>query len=259
MNWASRRKLVYLGGVVLLLLILAGVLLYMYLDKPLSCTDNIQNQQEEGVDCGGPCSALCPEQARDPIIHWQRPFQVAEGVYDVVASVENVNANGGAREVIYQFKIYDEDNILIAEKFGKTFMAPNEELAIFEGNIKTGQRVPARVFFEFQPDINWERVNYENRPKPDIAVRDQTLSQEDGRQRLRATLVNNTPLPVIDVLVVAILFGNQDNAIGVSATHVDAIAQNGTEDVVFTWPQQFSETPTRINIIPRVNPFQLGP
>lgn len=257
MDWATRRKLVYGGGLALFILIAVSVPLYFYLDEPPSCTDNKQNQEEAGVDCGGPCDALCPEQAREPIIHWQRPFKVADGVYDVVAFAENVNAQGGAREVIYQFKLYDEDNILIAEKFGKTYMAPNEELAIFEGGIRTGDRVPERVFFEFAPDIDWERVTYEDRPKPELTVRNQNLSDLDERPRLQAQIGNQTPLPVSDISVAAVLFGSDGNAIAVSATHIDEIPQNGSENAVFTWPESFDETPVQINIIPRVNPFSL--
>lgn len=257
MNWATRRKLVYGGGLALFIIVAVSIPAYFYLDEPPSCMDGEQNQEERGVDCGGPCDALCPEQAREPVIHWQRPFKVADGVYDVVALVENVNSQGGAQEVIYQFKLYDEDNILVAEKFGKTYMAPNEELAIFEGGIRTGERVPARVFFEFAPDIEWERITYEDRTKPELTVRNQRLTNLGERPRLEAQIGNQTPLPVSDVSVVAVLMGSDGNAIAVSSTLVDEIAQNGSQSVVFTWPEPFDETPVQINIIPRVDPFSL--
>ncbi|MCR4323244.1 MAG: hypothetical protein NUV61_04120, partial [Candidatus Azambacteria bacterium] len=59
-----------------------------------------------------------------------------------------------------------------------------------------------------------------------------------------------------NIEVVAILYDIEDNAIAVSATHVDSIDKNGTQQVSFTWQEPFEVNPVRISVIPRVNFFE---
>jgi len=255
MNWASRRKLIYTSIIIAFLAVVAGVPLYIQLNKAPTCFDNKQNGEELGVDCGGACDAFCPFQIQAPIVHWARSFKVAHGVYDVAASLENPNGEAGIREIIYKIKLYDQDNIFITEKLGKTFLDVNEELLIFEGALRTGERIPKRAFIEFEPDPEWERVVLTEDRKPRISIKNQQFSELDTRPRLRAILSNDTPLSLYGVNVAVALYDINDNVIAVSATYLEAIAKHSEEAVIFTWQEPFSAQPVRIDIIPRVNPF----
>ena len=55
MSWAARRRLIIsfiVGGVLILLLIFIG---YKTFYRIPTCTDNKENQDETGIDCGGSC------------------------------------------------------------------------------------------------------------------------------------------------------------------------------------------------------------
>jgi len=258
MGWATQRRAGYIIGVFVVLAIVIAVPLYFQLTKAPTCFDGKQNGEEQGVDCGGSCAKICLSQINDILIHWSRPFAVAPGVYDAVAYVENPNFRSGVPEVIYKFKLYDEDNILIAEKFGKTFIGPNEQLAVFESGLNTGERIPKRAFFEFAPDMDWQRIELAEEDVPQLSVRNQEVINLDTRPRLNATVVNDSPFPVEDIDVVAILYGADDNAIAVSATVVDRVEQYNSKDISFTWQERFGATPVRIDVIPRINLFTLN-
>ena len=258
MSWATKKKIFYAGIVSFAFLFVVFIFAYPIVNKAPSCTDGVQNQDEEGIDCGGVCDALCPDLAKPLIVHWSRVFRVQDGLYDAVAYVENQNAEAGARELLYVFKLYDDENILISEKYGKTFVSPAEQFAVFEGGIRTGERVPKKAFFEPIGGVKWERAGKkEGEEAAAILVGERSLDLS-SRPRLDAELVNTTPLPVRDVSVTAVLYDKDDNAVAVSATYVPLLPPYEKKKVVFTWNEPFPEAPVRIDIIPRNNPFESG-
>jgi len=154
MSWAKNRQINYLAGILLFALIVVGFILWRLNPAP-SCTDNILNQNETGIDCGGTCPQACESELFKLSVLWARSFEVVPGTYDAVAYVENVNPSAGIKDIFYSFKFYDKENILITERNGHTFISPNEKFAVFENAIDVGQRIPKRTFFEFIQKPDW--------------------------------------------------------------------------------------------------------
>ncbi len=253
MSWASKRKLFYLLVVIGVIAAISAVPLWRVFNKPPSCFDGRQNQNEGGVDCGGPCSLACKEDVSPLVVEWSRAFKVEDGVYDIVSFVENQNSNYGAKKAIYHFKVYDKDNILIAEKFGKTYVKEREKFAVFEPGLKTGKRIPQRVFFEFDPEMSWEKLS----TKPlGLSAKNKSISDIDSEPRLSATIVNESFSALKNIELVAVLYDINDNAIAVSSTVISSLDKNSSKEVTFTWKETFQVNPSRIDIIPRVNPFE---
>ncbi len=251
LDWSQKRRLYF--GIVwfLIILAIAGVFMIPYFTKDPTCFDGKENGEEEGVDCGGICQIVCMETIKPPILLWSRAFPVTRGIYNVVAYVENENTNLGVEEALYSFRLYDANNIIIAERKGRTFIGPGERLAIFEPRISTGERVPRRTFFEFLSFSEWKRT--ENIQRPPIFVRDQKLSNDEQNTRLFANLENGTIVPIADIDAIAILYDAQGNAIAVSATKVDLLPSESSREVVFTWPKLSLQDIVNTEIIPRIN------
>ncbi|MFC1721108.1 hypothetical protein ACFLY0_02025 [Patescibacteria group bacterium] len=252
-SWASKRKFMYFAGLAILILVFVGIPLFLYLNQPPTCTDGKQNGDEIGVDCGGICPELCAEQMGDLLIHWSRSFEVSDGIYDTIALIENPNTDAGLSELIYKFKLYDDNNILVEEKFGKTFVNPKEQFIIFESGIRTGERLPKRTFIELLQDHTWIRPGVEELNIPTVSVSNQRMENLDTRPRLRAAIVNESPFPAYDIDVTAVLFDINDNAIAVSSTIVDVVPQYDSVDVTFTWKEPFETLPIKIDVLPRIN------
>ncbi len=256
-SWASKRRVIYFVGLAFIIASFAGVPIFLYLKQPPTCTDGKQNGGELGIDCGGNCFELCAEQMGDLLIHWSRSFEVSDGVYDTIALVENPNIRAGLAELVYKFKLYDANNILVEEKFGKTFVNPKEQFIVFESNINAGQRIPKRTFMELFEDYTWSKPQIALSDIPVLSVQNQHMENLDTRPRLRASIVNNSPFPAYDVEVIAVLFDINDNAIGVSSTIVDVIEQYGSEEITLTWKEPFETLPVKIDILPRINFFTI--
>jgi hypothetical protein len=249
MSWASRRRSKYIGIVVAVALVIIVPLFFVVFNKKPTCTDGKQNGDEVGIDCGGLCPELCVSQISDPILIWSRSFKVVDGVYNAVAYVENPNFNAGISKISYTFKLFDGENVLVAERKGSTFISPNNVSPIFEGGIKTGERVPTKTFFELSQGPVWTQSVDED---TSLSVSDTVLSEKDSSPRIDATLSNSSVSDVRDIEVVAIVFDSKDNAIAVSSTFVELLSKRSSRNIVFTWPDKFESIVSRIEIIPRV-------
>ncbi|MBU1557777.1 hypothetical protein KKC45_02340, partial [Patescibacteria group bacterium] len=224
-----------------------SVFYYLFIYEAPSCEDGSQNQNEQGVDCGGVCPVVCSFDTVDPVVVWTRSFEVQKGVYNVVALVENPNIEVEAFDVPYSFKMYDKDNILIAERRGKTDIPARGVVPVFERTITVNERIPARSpSFEFTKDFEWIKTN---EVQPSLSIKSKILSEKDGMTRLEVVLENDTVRTVENIEVTGILTDKEGSAIAVSQTIIESISKNNSDLIVFTWPGLLSKETSKIEVI----------
>ena len=158
MSWASRRRTLYTLGVFFFFAIVIGVPTAILLYEPSTRFDGKQNQEETAIDKGGPCLLLDERTLSPHATLWSRAFLVRGGLYGAPAYIQNPTRGAGVRAVCYRFGLYDERNILVAERVGKTYIMPGGITPVFEGAINTGNRTVARTYFEFPSPLVWERM-----------------------------------------------------------------------------------------------------
>jgi hypothetical protein len=155
MSWGTRRRNTIITIFFLIVFSVIGYLLYDALYEPPNCFDGKWNGDELGIDCGGSCELMCEFQVLNPIINWTRLFQVSPGVYNVLAYVENPNANAGIPQISYRFRVFDEENVLLQERRGSTEILPKSIIPILENTLPVGQLDANRVVFEFTEPFVW--------------------------------------------------------------------------------------------------------
>jgi hypothetical protein len=256
MDWSTRKKLGCIAIVAAVFIVIVGYVVYKtVLSRPETCFDGIQNQNEQGIDCSGVCSRVCAFQAKTIVPLWSQVFQVTKGVHSVVAYVENQNVTAGVKKINYEFRVYDDQNILASEPIkGSTFIGPNDKTAIFESPVQTGNRIPKTVFFKFATVPDWITTDARYQV-PQLKTSNTILTNETSAPKLSADIVNDTLFNYKNIPVVAIVYDTDGNAINASQTYLESIAQQSSETVYFTWPEKFERPVGRIEIIPRVNPF----
>jgi hypothetical protein len=255
MTWAERRKLTYIGA---LLLVVGGVSFLAIrnaLSTPPTCFDGKRNGGESGVDCGGSCTFYCRNELSEPRVRWVRTFPVTQGVVHAVAYIEHSYPTAAARKVNYIFKLYDQKNTLITERTGSTFLGPMGTSAIVETIIPVGNEVPATARFSFTTPTPWEKI-----PSvfSQVVIKtDRTLlEQYAGGTRLSVTLENTSEYSYTDIDLVAILYDKNGNAITASKILVPSLDAKSNKVVYFTWPIGVPrDLVQRIEVIPRFNPF----
>ena len=254
MSWAARRQFQYIGGLLIFLALIALIIAWPAITKKPTCFDGKQNGGETGVDCGGACQKICNADTSEPIILWQRAFPVTGNIYNLVAFAENRNKEAAVMQVSYEFRIYSTDNILIGRREGKTFIPPNQQFAVFESRFDSGESEIRSVDFSFTSPFVWIKKKPIIQTIP-VTIDDIILKTEKGNSSLTAIINNDSiyDLPAFDVI--AILYGNDNNAINASKTHKESLVSNDSSLLLFTWPQPLSDDPVTKDVIIQINPF----
>lgn len=245
LSWSERRKYTYsaAGGVIVLLVL--WFLYNTFFSAPATCFDGVQNGSEQGVDCGGSCALLCPNQAHTPSVAWMRSFLTSTStgsgqasadqgnIYTAAAYIQNQNLDSGARNAAYSFQLFDADNHLIIERDGTASLPPLPNIPIVETNIPTGSRTVARTLFAFSALPSWTKLAADSIPQ--IKVNNQQLSSDGSR--LSLTLQNPTVHDAQNITVIGILYDANGSALAASKSLVPSLAHKASQDVVLTWPQ----------------------
>lgn len=227
-----------------------GFYIWKSQQHPPSCADNVRNQNEHGVDCGGICQIACFfEVEAKPVVQWSRSYLVTKGIYNLVAYVQNPNVNYISKPAHYIFRVYDENNVLLGSREGVVALPTTKLFPIFEPTIDVGERIPQRVTFEFTEPLVWLEYAGE---RPELLVSDQLLTRENEAPKLTAKITNKTLATFRNVEVVAIVYDNEGNGFMASRTFIDKIGDRGSTEVVFTWPEPFTASSSKIEVIPKL-------
>ena len=191
LSWSSRKQLKFLF--ILGFLIGASVLLFLLpaIFKPATCSDQKQNGEEQGVDCGGACQKLCTDLLTPPVVSWSRSFKVTDGIWNSVAYVENQNVGAYSKSVAYEFKFYGEGGAYIGSRTGTTYLEENGFTYIFEPTIQTGNQSIERTTFTFAPNIVWQKTPREE-TKDNITIGKREIDFGNTIPLVRATASNNS-------------------------------------------------------------------
>ena len=250
-SWAKQRQLMYGSAVFIFLALVIGTPVYvMFFNKAATCFDGKQNGNETGMDCGGQCIKACAnEVSPQPIVIWARPFNVTNGLTNLVAYVQNPNVDYVADPVEYLFRVYDKDNVLIGTRIGKVSVPPSKVFPIFEQAFDAGFSKPVKAYFEFTEPLVWKKFSSS---KPEFDVIDKRLINASSSPQLNATLVNKTIDTYRNIEVVALIYDTDGNAIAASRTIVDVLYGNSEAPLIFTWPNGFTANTSKIEIIPKL-------
>ncbi len=250
-SWSTRRKSFYTSILLLVIVVVVGIPAFLKFYNPATCSDGKMNGAETGVDCGGDCPRICSADYLSPLISWSRYQKIGEGIFNLAAYIENPNLEGGVRSVPYIFKVYDARGILIVERKGSTSIPAHKNVLVFESGVRTDERIPARVTFEFAQSPQWQKqiTNYEN-----LAIIDKEILNATTSPRLRAVFQNRGVAPFTSIDIGAALYDQNDNIIAFSKSHIDELTQNERSEVVFTWPLPLTADVARIEILP-ILPF----
>lgn len=249
MSWARKRKTIYVSGILAVFFVVVVLPAIIYFYKAPTCSDGKMNQNELGVDCGGSCTLLCNSQYVPLNVLWSRFSKIDDGLYNVLAYVENPNINAGASNLDYVFKLYDKQGLLLKERRGRTFAPANKVMAIFETEIATGNLIPDRVEFSFATQAVWLK---QDSVESALSVSQTIMSRVDTAPRLTFTLQNKTIKDIKQIEAIGIVYNADGNTVAFSKTIVDNLLGREIREVNLNWPKPFTEDFARTEIVLKV-------
>ncbi len=254
MTWSAKRQFFYGGIACFAVALFLLINIYPKLNKAPTCFDTKQNGTETGIDCGGGCERICQAQTVPLVVKWSRSFKVGDGFYNAFAYVENQNLQASSKTIGYEFTFYDANNIFISSRKGYIYVPANGRFGIFEPAVSTGNRVPKNTTFRFLTTPEWLKVT-DDESKQTIFSEAGALANLDLAPRLPVDVSNPTTGDVRNIDVYAIVYDQDDNALGVSKTLIDILPANSKKSVTFTWREPFNGEARRTEIITQVNVF----
>ena len=251
MSWAAKRRFIILLIVGAVVVAFLSVVLIATFKQVPSCSDGVQNQNEEGVDCGGPCSYLCVEQERPPTVLFTQAINNGAGRVDIVASVENRNVTSAAKNVPYRVQLYARDHTLIFESSGVIDLPAGARVPVFIPGAFAGKQTVANAFLTIASSSpQWFRMTADPRIVP--AVSNIKQGGAATAPRVEAVLSNTSTTALANVPVVVFVRDEQGTVIAASQTVVSAIPAQGQAVAIFTWNSAFTRPPASLEVSPLI-------
>ena len=223
------------------LVILIGIVTAVYfkfLKPTASCFDAVQNQGEVGVDCGGPCSAVClPSTLRNiTIVGGVSVFPSSAGHDTLLTEVANPNSGFAAQAVNYRFDLFDATGTFISSVPGRSFIYANEVKYLLAANVAVPVPVDHAVLA--MQDPTWTEAatlglvpQFKNPLPVTGGAVSSSIITVNGR------IVNSDITTFTNILIVAIFRGVAGGPpLGASQTKVDRLGPNEAQDFSVMYP-----------------------
>lgn len=251
MSWAARRRFLILSILGALALAVIALVYIATIRHVPTCTDSIQNQGEEGVDCGGPCPYLCTMNEAAPTVLFTKPIPNGAGRTDVIAEVENKNADAGAKSVPYTVSLFDASHTLVQKVNGTLDLPPSASVPVYIAGVASGEQTVDSAFLSIDSSsVFWYRLTTDPRIVP--AVTHIAESGTSDTPVIQATLSNPSVAPLSQVRAIVMVRDGSGNVIAASRTVVPSIPAQGTATATFTWNAAFSGDAVSVEVLPVV-------
>ncbi|MBP6855619.1 MAG: peptidoglycan-binding protein [Candidatus Pacebacteria bacterium] len=214
------KQIIYGSIVIVVLALIAWAVYSTFLSSSPSCVDGKKNQEETGVDCGGPCQS-CDIKALQPVkANYAKVFRVADGV-GVIVELYNPNSLWGAPSLPIELELKDAQANTVQVITYELYIHAGEVKYIIEPYIKDtqGAITAARVVIK-----NPQWISHEQFPRPDISVQDAKTIM-DGSVAVAARVVNQTERAYTDIDAYAIVFNKNNEPLAGSKTIIDSLDQ----------------------------------
>lgn len=207
------KQLIF-GLIFLVIVGLIGWYVYVIAVKPApTCDDEIQNQGETEIDCGGPCISCDLKNVKS--LEQRSPVQYIEassGADAFIAKVYNPNKKYNG-DFIYRFTAYNEAGDIVRNISDKGFIYPLESRDIIKSGVF--KEKIARVEFEIN-NVSWNKAV--DSLKPSLELTNHSTHIQNNQAIVEGSVKNNSLLSGFDVPVS--IFLNDNKGFNVFASQV---------------------------------------
>ncbi len=238
-----------------LLLLLAALLFWLYssyLKVPATCNDGIQNQDEQGVDCGGSvCVAACQSAAAEgEALQSQEVtfISAGNGHYDILGKLYNPNDTIGASTFRYTFTLKGSQGEVLATRSGESYILPQETKNLIEVSLESAT-VPAKVELSVS-NISWEHFSgYQEKPNIPIYQKRYTVLPPGAVfSEAFGLLSNESSYDFRSIIVKVILRDKDGKPLAVNKTKQNNIKAGEQRDFTLIFPIPFVGAVERVDM-----------
>lgn len=243
------RKLLF-GGVFLFFVAGTSYCIYqIYFPALPSCSDNIQNQDEVGIDCGGICGNECPPSSppadTKPIeVVWARVINSDIGVYDLAAKIINSNLYWGVAEFKYDFIARDSNDTAVIERSGTSYLLPESYDYIIIPSIRTDKNPVRAELNIIKEGQKWASVSsVYNNLSLSLPFREKRYDAQDenGLPVVSAILTNATTYDFDKIDIKVVLFDENNEPVAVNVSDRRTMRSGEEQSLRLFWNTAFQK------------------
>ncbi len=250
-HYVKKHLKIGLVWLIIFVAIIAGIYFLIIKSTLPDCSDNIQNQGETGVDCGGPCSR-CPWQHEDLQIISSQAIKPRDNYVDLVASLKNPNPDFGVKILSYAFNLYNSNNNLISFKQGASYILPGETKYIIEQKILVNEEI-SRVEFKIINTVWQKLAGFE---EPELLIRNSNFTlTTDNIARAYGTLENKSNYDFEKINVYIILLDKDSKILGVAQTEERTVVSKESRYFEINWFYPLAGQVEKFDIMAKTNVF----
>ncbi len=248
------KKQLTIGVIFSIFVVSFFISIFLLQKSDASCFDKILNQNEENIDCGGPCLP-CVDAYFENIEVLSSNILFFDGAYDVFARIKNPNSRYGTGELRYKIKFYDKNGNFISEKKGKSYILASETKYILESNLDITP-TPSFVKFEIEP-VNWQEQERSIIKLPIFSKKYETVSIPGSSviSQVTGVIENQTNYSFVDVDVVVVLFDENEKQIAVNQTKINNLRAAERRGLVIPWFSKIDKQVNKVFIEASANVF----
>lgn len=212
-----------------LILIIAGVSVWIYRGSIFTtptCSDGIQNQTEEGIDCGAICGISCEQKYLKELSYSNLNIYRLGDFASVYFDLDNSNQNFGLKNFKYTLDFYSSSDKLLKSVEGESFIYPGQNKDTTSGSkkiIEAGQRVvgsiaSVKVSFsniDWRPSLEFRSMKLENQ--------NMKTSKDGDFFVISGTIKNLVSFEIPQVVINAFLKDASGKILGVSKNELSKL------------------------------------
>ncbi len=179
-----------------------------------TCSDNILNQNETGVDCGGSCIS-CEVKNLNPITTGKVSFFGLENGRTVfIGELVNANESFFADDVQYSFVIKDKSGYAVEKIYGAETVFPLEKRKVFTSEASTPFSNIGEVELDVTSPPLEEWKNFYSTLKPNVSIISGPIFSEDEKFiQAKGMLSNQSSVSADEVKLVAVFYNKYEEEI----------------------------------------------
>lgn len=234
--------LAFWGGV-------AGLFYVTFLKMPPSCFDGVQNQDEEGIDCGGSCKAFCISGTLQPVSELSAPrvFRPTTSTVAVLVELKNPNGTAGIRQLPYQIQVTGDSGTPL-ELRGATSIYPGEfrRFVLVRPAGSLAGTLSARLTLA-TTTAAWAPA--QQFARPDLSVVSSVTTATPEGVRVEGTVASDDALAVTEVTVVALFYDGFGIPLGASQTVIPRLQAGDSAPFAVSYPPLAGIDPDATQVI----------
>ncbi len=243
--------------VYLLIFLLLGAGVVFVLKPEATCFDGTQNQDEQGIDCGGSCATACIQRiiGNDLLVREIAFVPADRGRYDIIARVFNPNNDIGASSFRYALFLRDAAGQELARVQGTSFILPQETKTLLAFNLEPS-RIPAKAVIELS-DFQWTRTQ-DHRAKPALNIYGKRYVERPDPSvfgSVVGTLVNESAYDLRKIYVKIVLRDAAGAPLAVNQSEMQTVTVGREQDLRIVFPQPFAGAVAQVDAEVEANTY----